>query len=205
MKMKLGNIGSLQLFQLLRFSAVFLISIFLSKSSLSTAQIGQYEVFIFLAGIVSFFWISGFTNSFLSLFPTYPDREKNPLFFNAFLLMTGFSMLAAIAILLASKPISVELGVASNEGMFWQLLLYLLLSGPISLLEIFYLLKNQSGKLVKYGVFTVLIQLTLMGIPILLSQDMDIILLGLNASVFVRLLWLVGFLFRHAEFRILRE
>lgn len=202
MNFKIGNIGALQLFQLFRFAAVFLISILMSKSSLTTAQIGQYEGFIFIAGMISFFWVSGLSNSFLSLFPTYPEKEKSPLFFNAFVLQLGFSLLAVIILAIAWRPITAELNVLPSDPVFRQLLLYLFLSGPISLLENFYVLKNRPNRLITYGLFTFLLQILLIGLPILLSMDMDMILLGLNASVFIRMFWLIIFLIRFSEFKL---
>lgn len=73
---KLSNLSGLQLFQLLRFSASVVIGIVFAQINLPKTAIGQYETFIMLAGLVSFFWISGIINAMLALYPK-KNSEKS--------------------------------------------------------------------------------------------------------------------------------
>ena len=68
-KLKLiDNISGLQLFQLMRFVIFFIISIVFTKSHLTRAEIGSWEMFMFIAGLLSFFWVTGVIQSLLPLY-----------------------------------------------------------------------------------------------------------------------------------------
>ena len=91
MNLRFGNISSLQLFQLLRFSTFLLIGIVFTKTGLSKTEIGQYETVLFLAGAVSFFWLNGLIQGLLSVFRE--TREKSSQLFNVFVLLSLLSTL----------------------------------------------------------------------------------------------------------------
>ena len=98
----LDNTRSIQLFQLLRFGAQFLTGLFLAKTSLSTTQIGVFDTFVFIATSVSFFWISGYINALLPLYPLKSDAEKPKFLFNAFLSVVLLNLLTCLALYLFS-------------------------------------------------------------------------------------------------------
>ncbi|MCK7539101.1 MAG: hypothetical protein MZV63_53325 [Marinilabiliales bacterium] len=64
----IDNISGLQAIQLLRFSTFLIISIVFTKSHLSRAQIGNWELFLFISSLLSFFWVSGIIQSLLTLY-----------------------------------------------------------------------------------------------------------------------------------------
>ena len=93
------NISGLQIYQLSRFAVFLIISIVFTKSHLSSAEIGKWEMFLFIAGMLSFFWVTGIIQSLLPLYHrnrTYRKMGesadgKSPEIFNAFVLITIFS------------------------------------------------------------------------------------------------------------------
>jgi len=97
----IDNISGLQLFQLMKPVVFLIISIVFTKSHLSRAEIGQWEMFMFIAGLMTFFWVTGIIQSLLPLYhrnKTYRKigdngTTKSPEIFNAFLLMCFFSLL----------------------------------------------------------------------------------------------------------------
>lgn len=197
----IGNVASMQIYQLVRFGVIFLISILLTKSSLSTDVIGRYEFFLFAAGMVSYFWLSGMINSFLSLARLYPQSEKNPLYFNMFIVMLAFGILAGFLLFMAYGKVSGRLGVESNAG-FYLLIGYVILSGPTSLIEHFYLVRNESSRILVYTWISLPVQLLLVGAPILAGFGIESAFVGLVGSMIFRLGWMLFFLVRHSRFSI---
>jgi hypothetical protein len=94
----------MQLFQLMKPVIFLIISIVITKSRLSIQDIGQWEMFMFIGGLLTFFWVTGITQSLLPLYQrnkTYhkigeKGREKSSEIFNAFLLLCFFSLLLFI-------------------------------------------------------------------------------------------------------------
>lgn len=204
MKLKIpviGKVAALQLYQLMRFSTVFLISILLSKSGLSTVEIGHYEYFLFLAGLVSFFWISGLINSFLSLYNRFPKDDKNPLFFSTTVVVLGFSALSGLILYFlmisgfdAIKP--------DLQGLELLLLIYVILAGPASLVENFHLVRNESKKIIRYAWISFPFQVLVTGIPVLAGYGIEGAFMGLIAGMILRILWLIRFLIQSSSFKI---
>jgi len=97
----IDNISGLQSVQLLRFATFLVISVVFTKSHLSRAQIGTWELFLFISSLLSFFWVSGIIQSLLTLYNrnrTFrvsgeTEGRNSPEIFNAFLLILFFSFL----------------------------------------------------------------------------------------------------------------
>ncbi|MEA1873604.1 MAG: polysaccharide biosynthesis C-terminal domain-containing protein [Bacteroidota bacterium] len=205
---KITNISGLQLFQLFRFGILFLISIIFSKSQLSTGEIGIYETFLLIAGGVSFFWISGLIQSLMPLFKTsqrYGNSElsKNPLLFNSFLILLLFSSLAGLFVFISNESIAGFLGLHTDKLPYLKILVaYIVLSGPNNLIEYIFLLKNESKRIVLYGVISFSLQLFFVTTPILLGYDLGYGLYGLVAVNMLKFLFLTYLLFRHSKFQV---
>ncbi len=193
----------------MRFSAFLFISIIFTKIGLSKHDIGLFEVFMFIASIVSFFWVSGLVQSFLPLYHsnhTYAvagehDEEKSPEIFNAFLLLSFFSFVAFVFGLIIKHNFSV-FHIHGNVPFFNLLLLYVLISNPTILVEYIYLLKNKPGMIVRYGLITYLIQLSIVTLPVIFGKPIIWAIYGMLATAVMRFIWLGVLLVRHAEFRI---
>lgn len=199
----------MQLFQLMKAVIFFIISVVLAKSHLTTYEMGQFEGFIFIAGLATFFWITGINQSLLPLYNrnrTYHKlgengRTKSPEIFNAFLLLCFFSLLIFILGTIFKANISVYHN-RGNVPFINLLLLYILLSSPVCLIEYIYLLNNRSYRIFQYGLYTFTAQLVLIISPILLGKDILWSLYGLIAVTMVRWIWLIVLLKRYTEMKI---
>jgi O-antigen/teichoic acid export membrane protein len=209
-KIKLiDNISGLQLFQLMRFTVFLIISIIFTKSHLTRAEIGSWEMFLFIAGLISFFWVTGIIQSLLPLYhrnKTYrklgqDGTSKSPEIFNAFLLLCFFSLLF-FAIGHALKNNFSVFNISGNVPYLNLLLLYLLLSNPVCLIEYIYLLNNRSYRILQYGIYTFSLQLILVIIPVLFGKDIIWSIYGLLAVTLVRWVWLLILLRRYTEMKI---
>src|SRR5258706_12449325 len=89
-----NDLSALQIFQLLRYGGFILIGMVLARL-ISMSSVGQFQTFIMLSGMVSFFWVSGIINSMLSIYPQQDEAGKKSTLFNTFLSLFVFSMAAA--------------------------------------------------------------------------------------------------------------
>lgn len=205
----IDNISGLQLFQLLHFTVFLIISIVFAKSHLTRAQIGSWEMFLFVASLFSFFWVTGIIQSLLPLYHrnrTYRRvgenaNAKSPEIFNAFLLLSFFSLLFYVAGQSIKGSISV-FNFSGDVPYINLLLLYLLFSNPVKLIEYIYLLNNRSHRILQYGLITFTAQLVLILVPVLAGKDLIWSVYGLLAVTGVRWIWLIILLRRYTEMRI---
>ena len=209
-KIKLiDNIAGLQLFQLMKPVIFLIISIVFTKSHLTRGEIGQWEMFMFIGGFMTFFWVTGIIQSLLPLYnrnKTYRKlgengTEKSPEIFNAFLLLCFFSLLFFILGHSLKNNFSV-FHMSGNVPYINLLLLYILLSSPVCLIEYIYLLNNRSYRIFQYGVYTFTAQMLLIIIPILMGKDIIWCIWGLLGITGIRWIWLLILLRRYTEMRI---
>ena len=212
-KIKLiDNISGLQLFQVMKPVIFFIISVIFTKykiSHLSRADIGQWEMFMFISGLLTFFWVTGIIQSLLPLYhrnKTYRKIgdngvDKSPEVFNAFLLLCFFSLLFFIL----GHTLKGNFSVFHNRGnvpFINLLLLYILLSSPVCLIEYIYLLNNRSYRIFQYGLYTFTAQLIFIITPILFGKNIIWSIYGLLLITGFRWIWLIILLRRYTEMKI---
>ncbi len=205
----LNNISGLQLYQLMRFSTFLFISIIFTKIGLSRHDIGLFEAFMFIASMVSFFWVNGLVQSFLPLYHsnhTYNvsgehDEEKSPEIFNAFLLLTFFSIVAFIFGLIIKHNFSI-FHIRGDVPFINLMLVYLLISNPPILIEYIYLLKNRPEMILRYGLITYVIQLVIVAGPVVLGYPIIWAIYGLLTVSVLRFIWLIFMLFKYTKIKI---
>jgi len=204
-KLKLvDNISGLQAVQLLRFTTFFIISVVFTKSHLTRAEIGQWEMFLFISSLLSFFWVSGIIQSLLTLynrnrtFRSLGDvnARKSPEIYNSFLLLVFFSLL----IFALGMPVNYMFpssgmirAIPYSNLLFW----YILLSNPVAIIEYIYLLNNRSHRILQYGIYTYVAQIFLVLVPVILGKDLLWAVYGLFIITFARWVWLITLLRRY--------
>jgi O-antigen/teichoic acid export membrane protein len=186
-----------------------IISIVFTKSRLTRAEIGQWEMFMFIAGLITFFWVTGIIQSLLPLYhrnKTYrkmgdTGTSKSPEIFNAFLLLCFFSLLF-FALGHSLKNNFSVFHFTGNVRYINLLLLYILLSSPVCLIEYIYLLNNRSYRIFQYGLYTFTAQLILIITPIIMGKDLIWSIWGLLIITGLRWIWLLILLKRYTEMKI---
>jgi hypothetical protein len=197
------------MFQLMKPVIFLIISIVFTKSYLTRAEIGSFELFMFMAGLVTFFWVTGIIQSLLPLYhrnKTYKrmgdnTTGKSPEIFNAFLLLCFFSILFFVFGHSIKNNFSV-FQFSGNVPFINLLLLYILLSSPVCLIEYIYLLNNRAYRIFQYGLYTFGAQLILIITPILFGKDIIWSVYGLLAITGIRWIWLIILLRRYSEIRV---
>lgn len=193
----------------MRFIVFLIVSIIFTKSHLTRAEIGSWEMFLFIAGLITFFWVTGIIQSLLPLYHrnrTYRKigdngTGKSPEIFNAFLLLCFFSLLL-FAVGQAIKQNFSVFHFTGNVPYLNLLLLYVLLSSPVCLIEYIYLLNNRSYRILQYGIYTFSAQLILVIIPVIFGKGIIWSIYGLLAVTAVRWIWLIILLRRYTEMKI---
>ncbi|MDA9121381.1 oligosaccharide flippase family protein, partial [Flavobacteriales bacterium] len=195
----LTPVRALQLFQVLRFGTFFLTGILFTKLGLSTYEIGIYESLLFFGSVLSFFWLSGLTQSLLA---NYEPKKKSKEFFNAFLVLSGISVLVFVAFRLLITPYSFMANNPEVLYFYGTFSFYLLFIGPSFLAEYMLLLKEKTKGLVIYGIVAFGIQLAAVSVPIALGYGLEEVMYGLVLSSVVRFIITIGLLIGYAEFKI---
>jgi hypothetical protein len=205
----IDNISGMQLFQMLRFVVFLIVSIVFAKSHLTRDEIGTWETFLFIASLLTFFWVTGIIQSLLPLYhrnKTFRkigevENGKSPVIFNAFILLCLFSLL--FFIVGQSVKGSIHIYNFSGEVSYFNLLLYyILLSNPVCLIEYIYLLNNRSHRIFQYGYMTYTAQLILILVPFFAGKEVIWSIYGLLGITLVRWVWLIILLRRYTEMRI---
>lgn len=205
----IDNISGLQSFQLMKFTIFLIVSVIFTKSHLTRAEIGSWEMFLFISGLLSFFWVTGIIQSLLPLYhnnktyrrPGEAERKKSPEIFNAFLLLCFFSLL----FFLLGHSIKGSFSVFHFKGnvpYINLLLLYLLLSNPVCIIEYIYLLNNRSYRIFQYGLYTFSAQLIFIVTPVIFGKDIIWSIYGLLLITAFRWIWLIILLKRYTELKI---
>jgi len=205
----IDNISGLQLFQLMKAVVFLIISIVFTKSQLTRAEIGQWEMFMFIASFLTFFWVTGLIQSLLPLYNrnrTYHKlgdngTTKSPEVFNAFLLLCFFSLLFFILGHTIKYNFSV-FHISGDVPFINLLLLYILLSSPVCLIEYIYLLNNRSYRIFQYGLYTFTAQMIMIITPIMFGKDIIWSIWGLLGITGIRWIWLLILLRRYTEMKI---
>lgn len=197
------------MFQLMKPVIFLIISIIFTKSHLTRAEIGSFEMFMFIAGLMTFFWVTGIIQSLLPLYhrnKTYKrmgdnTTGKSPEIFNAFLLLCFFSILFFVFGHSLKNNFSV-FHFSGNVPFLNLLLLYILLSSPVCLIEYIYLLNNRAYRIFQYGLYTFGAQLLLVILPIIFGKDIIWSVYGLLVITGVRWIWLIILLRRYSEIKV---
>jgi len=197
------------MFHLMKTVVFLIISIVFTKSHLTRADIGKWEMFMFIAGVVTFFWVTGIIQSLLPLyhrnktFRKFGDNgsEKSPEIFNAFLLLCAFSLIIFAFCHVYKNNFSV-FSFRGNVPYLNLLFLYILLSSPVCLIEYIYLLNNRSHRIVQYGFYTFAAQLAVIIVPVVFGKDIIWAIYGLLAISGIRWIWLIILLRRYAEMTV---
>ncbi len=178
-----STLSSLQLFQLTRYSGFVLIGITFAKLGIPKEKIGQFESFLWLMGLFSFFWIAGLMNSMLAIYPGHTPEGKRKLLFATFSLIVMLSVVAGAVQLATGGTI---FGLA-----------YLLFNNAAYVIEYILFLSDRRRQLIVYGISMALIQFALCVVPVYIYGDIQLSIYGLIAVSIIKFLYVVFLLRRH--------
>ncbi len=197
---KLSNLSSLQLFQLIRYSTFVLIGIGFAKLQLPQSVIGQFETFILISGMVSFFWMSGIINSMLSIYPKKDEEEKKAVLFNTFVTLLLISTVAGVVLLLFSQSLLSFLDKQSNGSLVQLSGAYLLLNNPSFISEYILFLNEKKKSILIYGTVTSVASVAVAITPVILNCPIEYSMYGLIVVALCRIMFSFFLLDKFANF-----
>jgi O-antigen/teichoic acid export membrane protein len=200
------TISAFQFSQLCRFVSLFLIGIVFVRFY-ATSEIGLYETVIFIAGAVSFFWLWGILQTFITLSPATMEngqdgKQRNKAYFNAFILLLLFSLLTVVFLVVFRNAISQFLNNNKELPFFKWLLLYILLSSPSNLTEYIYLDLQKSKHIIVYSIVSNTAQLLFLTIPAIIGFSMVFAIMSLVLVNGLRFIWLLIIIYKNSHFQI---
>ncbi len=174
-KTKLNRFNSLQIFQFLRFGTFFLISILLAKISAIYQHdyglnlISQYENLMLVTSSLTFFWVSAICNTLIPYYNNANPVRKKKVLFNTFVLLTVFSIVAAIVVVIMGRTIS-----GKDKYLFDMFALVVLLNTPTYITDYIYYLTGQYKQLIRWGVITFVAQILLLCVPLAMGYSLGL-------------------------------
>jgi peptidoglycan biosynthesis protein MviN/MurJ (putative lipid II flippase) len=192
---RISGVSGLQFFQLLRFLAFFLTGILFTRFGMPKAEIGLYETLLLVTSGAGYFWINGMINGLLSSYS--PQKTKDSLFFNVFILLSLFSMAGALLLYAFAPYLTVKFGI-TDKGLFHYFIIYYLVNNPTFLTEYILLLKNRHRELIVYGILVFTIHLMLVTGPFIIGYGLQAAVKGLVLSAFIKLVFLLYLLVKNS-------
>jgi len=173
---------------------------------MSVEEIGEFELMLFIASGISYFWITGIIQSLIPLFNNNsaftsterPNLIKSPELFNAFIILTVFSAVFTFLILI---PGYLGFSIKSVEKIPYHklLALYFFFNNPGALIEYIYLLKNKSYHILYFGIVSFFLLLGMVCIPIYLDLGLIYAIWGLIIFTILRYIFLVILIIKYSR------
>jgi O-antigen/teichoic acid export membrane protein len=198
---KLNKLASLQIFQLIRYAAFVIIGIGFAKLYLSQTEIGQFETFILISGMVSFFWVSGIINAMLSAYPKKNTEQKKALLTGTFVSFIIFSLLASGFLYFFSPKLFSFLHKAGDRHITKLAIIYLLLSGPSFIVEYVLFLNEKNKEVITYGAVAAILSVAFALVPVALHYPIQYAMWGLILVAAAKLLVAVTVLAKFATLK----
>jgi O-antigen/teichoic acid export membrane protein len=198
---QINNVNALQLYQILRQGALILIAVLLANSTWAPATIGSYEMLLYLAFVLTFFWITGLTQGLLTLFSKMKAQAQDAFFLQSFLLFSGLCAVIVMALWAFKGPILQLLTGQGDLPHYNLFLCYLFFHQPTYLLEHFYLLRDRPSAILWLGAFTFVGQISAVMAPAYLGFGLGGSIAGLVIFGIFRYGWLLVFLWKEARWQ----
>jgi len=105
MNLKLTINKAFQFFHILKQIVLIATAILLTKNGVTQAEIGNYEMLFFLLFAVSFFWINGSIQGFLTKYHQLDLDQQKQLIFQLFICFSVLSTAVVLFLLFGEKSI----------------------------------------------------------------------------------------------------
>ena len=193
---KLTPTLALQIFQVMRLGTAVLTGILLAKSGLTTAEIGAWEMLLYLGATFSFFWVNGLLQGIAPVYSKLDEAQRKSFIFNHFLLFCAIAAALFILLFLGEKWIAPALTGLAEVPHFKWFAFYLLLNLPTFPVEYFYLLQERPRSIVVWGMVSFGLQVIVLFIPIKMGYGLEGGIMGLVILSGLKFLWTAGLAMR---------
>jgi len=166
---------------------MFAISILLAKitygrftSGYSTLILSRYEMLMLLSSSLTFFWVSSICNTLIPFYHASDEDKKKRILFNAFAILTIFSLLAGIA-----TAVIGQFKYGKDADLFQMFALVVFLNTPTFITDYIFYLKGKYRSLIIWGIVSFSAHMLLLCLPIYMKQTLN---LAVNLLVILALL-----------------
>lgn len=186
---RLDSTLAMQMYQVMRSGSAVLTGVVLAKSTLSTAEIGQWEMLLYVGTTLTFFWVNGLLQSVAGIFTQVPETNRPAVLYNSFVVFCIIALLVFL-LLISGQPAILQLitGIREVPYLGWYAL-FLLFNLPSYPLEYVYLLRQKPWAVVWWGVFSFGFYLLALGVPVLYGYGLETGIIALSALAVVKFLW----------------
>ncbi len=196
---RLNRFNSLQTFQFLRFGTFFLISILMAKIAAlyqheyGLKLISQYENLMLVTSSLTFFWVSAICNTLIPYYNNASVSTKKKLFFNTFVLLTAFSLVAAIVVVIMGRTLD-----GKDKYLFDMFALVVLLNTPTYITDYIYYLRGEYKQLIRWGVVTFGAHIILLCMPLFFKQSLGLAVNMLLLLSLIKFTYTILLLMKHS-------
>jgi O-antigen/teichoic acid export membrane protein len=176
----------------MRLGAVVLTSILLAKSGLPTADIGTYEMLLYIGTTLTFFWVNGLLMGMPPVYAKLEGDDRKAFIFNNFLVFSGIALAVFLLLFFGEKKLTPLLSSQAEVPYFRLFCLYLLFNLPTFPVEYFYLLKEKPRHIVGWGMATFALHVLAIYLPIKMGHGLQGGLTALVVLSALKLHWTVG-------------
>jgi len=195
---------ALQLFQLMRQGAVIGTSILLAKSGLRTADIGVYEMLLYIGTIWTFFWVNGLLQAMTPVFSKLGPEDRKVFIFNNFLIFCGIALLLFTVLLTGQKYLVPALTGLPEVPFFGMFCLFLLFNLPSYPVEYIFLLHKKPWHIAFWGMATFGLQVLAVFVPVWLGYGLGASMACLATLAAGKWLFTAGVVARYGRWQIRR-
>lgn len=184
----------------MRLGSAVLTGILLAKSGLPTAEIGAWEMLLYLGTTLTFFWVNGLLQGIVPVYSKLDQEARKSFIFNHFLLFCGIAVSLFLLLVFGEWWIAPALTGLPEVPHFKLFALYLLLNLPSFPVEYFYLLQERPRSIVAWGVLSFGLQVAALFIPIRMGFGLEGGILALVILSGLKFLWTAGLALRLGKF-----
>jgi O-antigen/teichoic acid export membrane protein len=198
---RISTTQAMQFFQLLRVGAAVLVSIVLAKSGLDTADIGAWEMLLYLSTTLTFFWVNGLLQGIAPTYARLGDDARKVFIFNSFIVFCGLSAILFSGLIFGEKwlvPVLTGQARVPHFGLFCG---YLLLHLPSFPVEYFYLLRGRPWHIVAWGVAIFGLHVAALFVPLQLGWGLGSSIATLCVLAALKFVWTLGLVRRWGRWR----
>lgn len=199
MNLKLTINKAFQFFHILKQIVLIATAVLLTKSGITQAEIGNYEMLFFLLFAVSFFWINGSIQGFLTKYPQLDSIRQKHLIFQLFVCFSVLSLGVVLLLIIGENSILQVLTNRPQLTHYQIFLIFIFFNLPTYLVENIYLLKERSKALIGFALFSFLLQLVAIILPVLLGYGLRVSFICLAILSVLKYIWLLVLLLEVAQ------
>ena len=186
-----------QSLQVFRLGSVILLSIVLVKSGFESDSIGDFEWFIFLSNVASFFWGLGLKNAFMSFFPSIENKKGRKLIFNLAIFFLFLGVVAFGVLYMLNFP-----RLESLYTYLPWLFCFLVLGTAASLSEHILIVKQRSFELFYYGFISYSVYLFGLSVLSFITLSIEWLFVGLAIWAILRFIYFLSLLWKYSDFKL---